>query len=248
MQIDVLNSGSDGNGYVIHTRTECLLIECGVKAREMLKAVNFNTMIVSGCIVSHCHMDHIKYLPEYLKYGFPIYMTPEASGIETRISKMKRMSVQRIGGFEVVPFRVPHNETACDGFVIKHTEFGTLLFLTDAEMCPYDLGVLGINHCLIECNYSIDNLEVTDANKVHVLRGHMEFGTCKRFLETIYSPSLYSIGLIHLSSVNGDPERFQREIQDAFPSAKVWVATKNHKEAFGNDWKRIRERNSEKNK
>ena len=232
MQIDVLNSGSDGNGYVIHTQTECLLIECGVKAREMLKAVNFNVVNISGCIVSHAHMDHIKYLSEYLKYGFQIYMTPETSGIETRISEMKRMSVQKIGGFEVVPFQVPHNETACDGFIIKHTEFGTLLFLTDAEMCPYDLSRLGINHVLVECNYSLDYLEVTDANKVHVLRGHMELQTTKRLLQAIYSPSLHSIGLIHLSSVNADPERFQREIQDAFPSVKVWVAKKNHKEVF----------------
>ena len=64
-------------------------------------------------------------------------------------------------------------------------------------------------------------------NKNHILCGHMELQTCKRFLRTIYSEQLQSIGLIHLSQVNGDPDRFLNEVQDEFPFTHVWVAEKN---------------------
>lgn len=131
-----------------------------------------------------------------------------------------------IGGFGVIPFQVPHNETACDGFLINHAEFGNLLFITDAEMCPYDMSKVGINHVLVECNYSIDYLDVTEVNKNHVLYGHMELQTCKRLLKAIYSPNLKTVGLIHLSSVNGNPDRFREEIQNELPTAYVWVAQK----------------------
>ena len=56
MLINVINSGSSGNGYVIDCGDEALLIECGVKPREMLSAISFQTAKVSGCIVSHEHL------------------------------------------------------------------------------------------------------------------------------------------------------------------------------------------------
>lgn len=55
MLIDVLNSGSSGNGYVIHAGDEMLLIEAGVKPQEFLKKINFRVGNVAGCIVSHEH-------------------------------------------------------------------------------------------------------------------------------------------------------------------------------------------------
>ena len=226
MQIAILGSGSYGNGYLIQTKREWLLIECGIRSVELMKTINFNVRNVCGCIISHVHSDHVQYVKDYLKYGFPIYMTPE-SRAETPVLCMERMKVQKIGGFEVIPFQVPHNETDCDGFLIRHPEFGSLLYITDAEMCPYDMSKAGINHEKIECNYSIDYLEMTEVNKNHILCGHMELQTCKRFLRTIYSEQLQSIGLIHLSQVNGDPDRFLNEVQDEFPFTHVWVAEKN---------------------
>ena len=132
-----------------------------------------------------------------------------------------------IGAFGVVPFRVPHNGTECDGFYITHPEFGKLLFITDAEMCPFDMSKTGINHVMIECNYSLDYLNVDDPNMRHVLAGHMELQTCKRFIKTISGDNLKSIGLIHLSNKNSDPERFRQEIMDVSGIENVWIANRN---------------------
>ena len=55
MLIDVINSGSDGNCYVIKCKDEYLIIECGVPAKDMLRSIDFQTLKVSGCVVSHGH-------------------------------------------------------------------------------------------------------------------------------------------------------------------------------------------------
>jgi phosphoribosyl 1,2-cyclic phosphodiesterase len=212
--IDVLGSGSDGNGYVIRTSDQYLLLECGVHPKEMLKAIRFEVSKVAGCLCTHDHRDHHRYFYDYQRYGFPVEM------------HLPRMKKHRMGDFTIVPFQVPHNETDCDGFLIQHREFGSLVFITDAEMCPFDLSGIGIDHLMVECNYSADYIDRELENFAHIVKGHMELQTCKRFIQSVNSPKLKSIGLIHLSKRNADPARFLSEIETEFPDAHVWVASK----------------------
>lgn len=135
------------------------------------------------------------------------------------------MKKTKIGNFIIIPFSVPHNETECDGFIIEHPKVGKLLFITDAEMCPYDMSQMGINHLMVECNYSREYI-MLDVNSSHVMQGHMELQTTKRFIRSVYSENLQSIGLIHLSRKNADPDVFKGEIETAFPNTTVWVAEK----------------------
>ena len=83
---------------------------------------------------------------------------------------------------------------------------------------------MGINYALVECNYSEDYV-VEAENRRHVLLGHMELQTCKRLIKSLDSASLRSVGLLHLSSSNGDPERFKREVREIVDcDVDVWVA------------------------
>lgn len=233
MKIKCIGSGSSGNGYVLISCEEILLIECGVPAKEMLRAIDYQTSKVSGCLLSHVHGDHANYIKDYMKYGIEVYCSDEVSsdihtvyGEKTR--QMQRMRQYVIGKFKVIAFSVPHNGTECDGFVIEHEEFGKLLFITDAEYCPYNFSNMGITHAMIECNYSKDYLTKDLENYGHVLSGHMELETCKRFIQTINSQNLRSVVLLHLSSGNGHPERFRNEIERIVDcDVDVWVADKN---------------------
>lgn len=164
-----------------------------------------------------------------MKYGIKVFTSKEVQGNIESIYEEKTVGLQRmkrhgIGGFDVVPFRVPHNETECDGWLIEHDEFGRLLFITDAEYCPKNFSNMGINYALVECNYSEDYV-VEAENRRHVLLGHMELQTCKRLIRSLDSASLRSVGLLHLSSSNGDPERFKREVREIVDcDVDVWVA------------------------
>lgn len=57
MMLNVINTGSIGNGYVLHNDTEALIIECGCSFMEVKKVLNFNIKKIVGAIISHRHLD-----------------------------------------------------------------------------------------------------------------------------------------------------------------------------------------------
>ncbi len=239
MKIKTISTGSKGNGYALISGEDVLLLECGVPAKEMLKAIDYRTSMVNGCILSHIHGDHAGYIKQYMQYGIMVYTSDEVqSDIETimgeRTIGLQRMKRQQMGSFSVVPFHVPHGDTECDDWLIDSPE-GRILFITDAEYCPYDFSKMNINYGLIECNYSEDYIsrEEDGAKFDHVLTGHMELQTCKRLIQSINSQSLRSIGLIHLSAGNGNPQRFRDEISELVDcDVDVWIAEKGLEKEF----------------
>lgn len=229
MTVKVLKSGSSGNGYVIEQNNEYLLLECGVDTREFLKAINFETSKVAGCLVSHVHNDHAAYVKKYSKYGFPIFASREVSEDISGKSGFKIFGVRRntsfsVGNFKAVAFSVPHNETECDGFLISHPGFGKLLFMTDLEYCPYNFAGQKINHLMIECNYAKENVDVNAENYNHVFLGHMEVQTCKQFIRSILHPGLSTVGLIHPSRDNINPYAVKLEMEQEFIEQSFWIA------------------------
>lgn len=232
MLMKCMGSSSSGNGYALITSDGILLIECGVPDKEMLQAIDYQSSKVVGCLLSHSHGDHANHIKNYMKYGIEVYCSDEVSsevytvyGEKTR--QMQRMRQYQVGNFNVIAFSVPHNGTECDGFFIEHDEIGRMLFITDAEYCPYNFSKMGINHAMIECNYSKDYLTKDLENYGHVISGHMELETCKRLIQTINTTMLRSVSLLHLSSQNGNPERFREEIEELVDcDVDVWVAEK----------------------
>lgn len=176
-----------------------------------------------------------------MRYGIKVFTSDEVSNEVMEIYGEKtvaliRMSRYQIGSFTVIPFCVPHGETECDGWIIDTLYDGRILFITDAEYCPFDFSNMGINHVMVECNYSEDCISrAEDYGKFeHVLRGHMELQTCKRLIQAINSPRLRSIGLLHLSGGNSHPERFRKEISDLVDrDVNVWIAEKGFQTELG---------------
>ena len=114
MIVKTIGSGSSGNGYALISGEDILLLECGVPAKEMLKAIDYQTSMVNGCILSHIHGDHAGYIKQYIQYGIMVYTSDEVeTDVETVMGEktigLQRMKRQKIGSFEVVPFHVPHN-------------------------------------------------------------------------------------------------------------------------------------------
>ena len=51
--LNVINSGSSGNAYILESNGEKLLIELGVAWKDILKSLNYKINDVAGCLVSH---------------------------------------------------------------------------------------------------------------------------------------------------------------------------------------------------
>lgn len=218
MQHTVLNSGSTGNGYVLQNGTEALVLECGVPRQDCLAALGWRTSHVAGCLLTHEHGDHAKYVRDYARL-MPVYTshgTAEALG-QKNLHILEPLRTVHLGGFSVRPIPAQHDAAEPFAYLIDHPGMGRLLFATDTYYLRYRIPHL--NHLMVECNYSLPilnaNIEaglVPAALKERTLNSHMSLEHLKEMLAANDLTRVAQIVLIHLSARNADKSAFCREI------------------------------------
>ena len=222
MDLNVIGSSSSGNCYVIGNSTEALILEAGVAFREVKKVLGYNLRKVVGCLITHRHNDHAKYIDKMVECGIRTLALPDvwtAKGLNPgRYGvAIEAYKGYKLGNFKIVPFNALH-DVACVGYHIEHPEIGRLLFLTDSADCPHIFP--GLNHVMIECNYSMPRLieaineGVTRKAQLERLpNSHMELGTCKSVLGEHDLSGVQDIILLHLSEHNSVAPQFEEEIE-----------------------------------
>ena len=77
-------SGSQGNCYRITDGRTPLLLECGIKYKDIQNGMNFKVSEIAACLISHEHQDHCKAVKESMRAGIDCYIsavTAEVLGI-----------------------------------------------------------------------------------------------------------------------------------------------------------------------
>lgn len=216
MQLKVIGSSSKGNAYVLDGQRESLVIEAGIKLKEIKRAIGFDNLPkVVGCIISHSHNDHAGYAAEYAEAGIivlALQATLDAKGIGRNCMAVEEGKGYKVGGFTVFPFEVMH-DVPCIGYVVCHEECGKLVFFTDTYACQHSF--TGVTHYLIEANYSDERLEeniaagrVPQLLRNRLLTSHMEIGNTIAFLRRNPLKAVRNIVLVHLSDGNSDEAQF----------------------------------------
>ena len=234
MLLRCCGSGSSGNSYaLIADNGEILAIEAGCKFLDFKKMIDWKISNVVGCIVSHEHGDHARYIKDFMQSGIPVYTAFETqSALETitgeRTIAIPPRTVRQIGSFSVTPFNVPHDtEIECYGYLIKHEEMGQLLFMTDLEYCKYNFSKLNIEHIMVEANYDMELVDRDEPNYEHRLRGHMSLDTALKFISTNDNPALRNVVLIHLSDKSADSALFKQKTEVTVKyGANVYITEK----------------------
>ncbi|AFH22571.1 hypothetical protein OSG_eHP30_00080 [environmental Halophage eHP-30] len=203
MQLQILGSGSSGNGYIIQNDNEALVLEAGVSHKEMLPAINYRPDRVKAFLVSHMHGDHAKYLRQYQWTLF---------GHELGHCNI----LEPYSHFTYQPFDVEH-DASNQAFLIKHPDMGSLFYLSDAAYIPAKIN--GLNHLLIEANYSEDilarNMEqgiINERLAERIKENHLSIERLEHWLRLIDFSKLKSITLCHLSDKNSDAWEFYTRI------------------------------------
>lgn len=226
MLLHVLSSSSAGNCYLLKAASgEILILDLGMSLRDIKRALNYDLSNVVGAVVTHRHGDHAKYLAEVARAGITIHTNQDV--IDDQYESIRGLLVETnlhqwtlIGGsFEVMPLQAIH-DAPCQAFVVRHPEMGTLLFVTDSVTLEYKLK--GLNHILIEANYSdallaeaIEEGRTHPAMRPRLLASHMEISTTIRVLQAQPLEGVQEIALLHLSSEHADPKEFQTIVQKA---------------------------------
>ena len=222
MKLIIIGSSSQGNSYALQSDSgEILLIEAGIPLKEVKRAIGYKTSKVVGCITSHVHGDHAKYIPEYLKAGISVSSNDEVAEKYPGVDTMSENITFRFGNFGVTPFAVEHDAKNF-GYLIHEPSYGTIFFATDC----YNLNfvIQGCNTYLAECNYSDELLDKavaegktprSQADRVRL--SHMSLEHAVSWLQDCKAErSAHQIILIHGSARHLNPTKAVNKFQQVF--------------------------------
>lgn len=224
MKLKVIGSSSKGNSYILETDTDSLILDCGVRFKDIQQALDFDLTSVQGCLLTHSHGDHSKSVKDVMKAGINTYMTLDTvAAIKAEGHRMELINPGtqfNAGDFTVLPFPTEHDCPGAVGFLIQYRPTGEkLLFATDTFFIRHRFN--GLNYLVIECNYCREILDenikaghIPKSLKDRILKSHFSLDNLKGFLKANDLKEVRKIVLIHLSEGNSDSVRMVREIKE----------------------------------
>ncbi|MBO7487764.1 MAG: MBL fold metallo-hydrolase [Bacteroidales bacterium] len=222
-----LSSGSNGNCYYIGNDDVSFLIDVGIGGRTIRKRLaqlGIDVSTVDFVLVSHDHVDHIRYLGSFTEhYHKPLFATKELhraldSHFCTRgrlygcVKEIEAGVATECLGVKFTPFRVPHDAHDTVGYYIDF--FGTTFtFITDVgavtdEVVDYCSKAA---HLIVESNYDRDMLlngpyPPELQRRIMNGHGHLSNGQTAELLRKVAGKDVQSVFLCHLSENNNTPE------------------------------------------
>ncbi|GGA31976.1 MBL fold metallo-hydrolase [Psychrobacillus lasiicapitis] len=224
IEIQTLATGSTGNCYYVTDGVTPILIECGISFKKIQRKLNFETLDIAACLVTHEHKDHCAGISGVLGAGIRCYMsrgTKIAIGINHhRIKTVENKKQFIIGTWTILPFDVQHDVAEPFGFLLVNQKGDKLLFATDTYYIKYRFS--GITHLMIECNYCQSVLDLNEqAGRIHpsmrkrVMQSHFSMENVLEFLKANDLSKLQEIWLLHLSDTNSDEFLIRQEVARA---------------------------------
>jgi len=208
MELDIIGSSSRGNCYILQNEDEALIIEMGCKFQEVLKVTNYRRSKIVGAIITHNHSDHARNVKELQDWNIPYFAPADVSGSHLLAGNGRRTT---FGGFDIQAFSVKHN-VECYGYLVRHKDFGKLLFITDAKDVPYWFS--GLNHIMCEANYDFYLYEKYPERR-HGNTNHMEIEDAITGIGSQDLSKVKDIILLHLSDGLSNAEDFKRRMEEA---------------------------------
>lgn len=223
MILHVIGSSSNGNCYILESVDSALILDAGCPLQDVKVALNFQINKIKGCLITHEHGDHFKYINDYLKAGIRCYGSEGTFGtmVHPLISKINIGEKLVIGGgFTTVGFKVPHDAADPINYMIHHKECGNVVYLTDLRYSPVRFN--NLHNILIEANYSKDIIARKHDEGApsfltkRIIDSHMSLETTIETLEANDLSCVQKIILIHLSDRNSDEKLFTKTISERF--------------------------------
>lgn len=221
MTINPIASSSQANAYIMNDSRTPLLIEAGVRFRDLQKATGFRLSSFGGCLISHSHQDHSRAVPDLVKAGIDCYMTAETAksiGVDGhRVKIIEPLKQFAVGGWKILPFPTQHDCPGSVGFLLTCRD-EKILFATDTSYLRYRF--YGVTRLMIEANYmkevldeNVKNGDVDLARKRRLLRSHFSLENLVEMLKANNWSKLKECWLLHLSKGNSHEGYVKRTVQ-----------------------------------
>lgn len=238
-EIEIIGSSSQGNGYLLKSADQILVLELGCKFIDYVEILGSDFNKAVGCAFTHRHSDHLNpsTAKEFVRRGIPVFAHEEVikeadlNGFSALLSHFPN----EVGEFIIQTFEAPHNVPNY-GFLIKTPTNERILFLTDTT--GTNLRFRDINAILVECNHDddtlLDNLADNDVSMSHP-EWHLGLEDCAEFCKQNISASTEQVILIHLSHTNVNEAHAIHTVKEYCNFENVAVAHKGDVFKIDND-------------
>ena len=224
MKLFVFGSSSSGNAYALEFEDgQILLLEAGLSYTNVYRAFPDRWKDIIGCLLSHEHGDHAKYVKDYDNNGISIYGsigTMEVVGVGLKHGKpFNTNTVSNIGiNKSFYAFAVKHTAADPVGYLIFDRDTKeSLLFITDTSF--FKPCFTGVSYIMVECNH-------IKADPNHPWsESHLNLDKCLEFLKACDLKKTRKIILIHLSDSSSNEKLMVETIRNA-TSIDTVAATK----------------------
>lgn len=222
MKICVLGSGSSGNATFVEHQSTRLLIDAGLRAKEIvdrLSRIDVDPSTLDGIFISHEHHDHIGGAgPLARKFKIPIYISPKAlDHTSSALQHLAHVPIgadlpMQVGSITVTPFSTPHDSVDPLAFALRAGS-SRICIVTDVGFIPEAVRVRLRNADLlvIESNHDLEMLRTGPypwALKQRVMSnfGHLSNEALSYFFSEYLDGFQRRILLTHLSRQNNHPQ------------------------------------------
>jgi phosphoribosyl 1,2-cyclic phosphodiesterase len=224
------HSGSSANLYTVSSAAgETLLLEAGLPAKQIKKALKYRLSAIQAALITHSHADHCKGAAGLMFWGLDVYCT-EPTATAAKLKSTHRLHIIEpqkqfnIGNWKILPFETQHDCPGSVGYYIQNAG-RRMVFITDSFYCRYRFPKLNI--IAIECNWDPSTLAPNLASvvKKRLHKSHFNLDRVIRFLKATDLSRVEAIYLIHLSEGNSDELLFKTEVAKA-TGVPVYVCAK----------------------
>lgn len=241
MTLNIIDSGSQANGYILHNESEAIILECGCPLLECEKSLGFRHEMIQAVLVTHEHGDHARFAKHYALNALRICSTTgtlDAIGIDKAFRmEMEPLKAYRIGGFRVLPFRTQHDAVDPCGFLIDCPDGNRVVFATDTYYLKYTFPK--VNYFMLECNYSKEKLGynvrvglVAPSVAKRVTQSHMSLDRCVEALLANDLTQAKGVILLHPSKDNSAKKEYVIDRVQKATGRMVYIAEKSLKIYF----------------
>jgi phosphoribosyl 1,2-cyclic phosphodiesterase len=222
MRVCVLGSGSSGNCTFVERGSTRVLIDAGLRAKEIverLTAIGVDASTLSAIFISHEHHDHIQGAgPLSRKFKAPVYISPRA--LEHASFALQHVphydlcadTPIQVGSLTVTPFRTPHDSIDPLAFALRAGQ-SRVCVVTDVGYIPESVRerIRNTDLLVIESNHDIEMLRTGPypwnlKQRVMGNYGHLSNEALAFFFSEYFDGTQRKVMLTHLSRQNNHPQ------------------------------------------
>lgn len=249
MELEICSfaSSSSGNCFLVRSETTEIIVDAGITAKKIddnMKKLGSATEKLSGIMVTHEHVDHIKSLHTVMRKNPAVKVYASKGTIDAMVSKNDKIPVERtvpvknggsfmVGDIKVTPFDILHDTAEPVAFAFEKsgrkaavlTDTGCVNSEIFDNIKDCDVLVLEANHepnLLLYCRYPYEV-------KRRILgdRGHLSneaAGECIiKMLKELGGSKVPKVVLAHLSSENNTPQQAFVTIRNMLENENYYI-------------------------